>query len=201
MKKLLLLLVIAASYPALCLSEVRVGEPAPEFAAIDSNGSQHNLKDLKGKTVVLEWYNHQCPYVKKHYETGNMQKLQKKYTDQGVIWLTVNSSAPGKQGNVDSTKANSLIAEQQAAQSAFLLDPQGVLGHLYGAKTTPHMYVINPDGILVYAGAIDDNSSSRQSTVATAKNFVSSTLDAILNGQQVAASSTQPYGCSVKYAG
>ncbi|MCB0320048.1 MAG: thioredoxin family protein [Bdellovibrionales bacterium] len=179
----------------------KVGSPAPMFTAKDSNGRVHKLQDYSGKPVVLEWTNHDCPFVRKHYDTKNMQTLQKRYTEQGVIWLTINSSALGRQGHVTPEEANRLLSEEGSAQTAYLLDDSGEIGRLYDAKTTPHMFVINKDGQLAYAGAIDDNSSSRHSTVEGAVNYVAMALDALLAEKPVATASTQSYGCSVKYAG
>jgi len=181
-------------------TEVKIGAPAPNFTAVDSNGKNHNLSDFKGKTVVLEWTNHDCPFVKKHYETNNMQKLQKSATAQGVIWLSIISSAPGQQGFVNGAKANELTKSRNAAPTAVILDPDGKLGRLYGARTTPHMFVIAPNGNLAYMGAIDDKPSANKDDVATAKNFVAEALSAIKAGKPVAVATTQPYGCSVKYA-
>ncbi len=180
--------------------EVKIGAPAPNFTATDSNGKKHSLSDFKGKTVVLEWTNHDCPFVKKHYETNNMQKLQKSATADGVIWLSVVSSAPGQQGFVNGAKANELTKSRNASPTAVLLDPEGTLGRLYGARTTPHMFVIAPNGNLVYMGAIDDKPTANKDDVATARNYVQEALNAIKAGKPVPTPTTQPYGCSVKYA-
>ena len=177
-----------------------VGQPAPGFTLTDSNGKPRSLADFPGKVVVLEWWNYQCPFVGKHYGSGNMQKLQKEWTARGVVWLTVNSSAPGKQGHVDGAQANALMTEKGGAPSAVLLDPDGKMGRSYGAKTTPHMFVINPRGTLVYAGGIDDKPSTDQSDIATARNFVSAALAEVTAGKPVTAATSQPYGCGVKYA-
>jgi peroxiredoxin len=176
-----------------------IGEKAPDFTAADSNGKTQNLASYKGKIVVLEWLNRQCPFVKKHYDSGNMQKLQKNYTDKGAIWFAVISSAPGKQGYCTPEEANSFVREKGAAPTAVLLDTQGMVGKLYGAKTTPHMFIINAAGVLVYDGAIDDTPSTDIADIATAKNFVESALDEILAGRPVTVATSQPYGCSVKY--
>lgn len=199
MIKHLLLAFCALIFSAPAFASAVVGQPAPAFTATDSNGNTVNLEDFKGKLVVLEWTNDGCPFVKKHYETNNIQKLQKKYTDEGVVWLSVISSAEGKQGYVTGEQANALTTSREASPTAVILDPKGELGQLYGAKTTPHMYVVDKEGTLVYAGAIDDNDSMRQSTVETAKNYVSSTLDALMAGSAVEVAETQAYGCSVKY--
>ena len=177
----------------------KVGEAAPAFTGTDSQGQAVSLAQYKGKFVVLEWHNHDCPYVKKHYGSGNLPKLQKEWTKKGVVWLAIVSSAPGKQGNVDGATANANMKAAGAAPTATLLDPKGDLGRLYGAKTTPHMYVINPAGTLVYAGAIDDKRSTKLEDVKTAKNYLVAALDESKAGKPVSTATTQPYGCSVKY--
>jgi peroxiredoxin len=176
-----------------------VSEPAPDFKLTDSNGTPHSLGALKGKFVVLEWVNFDCPFVAKHYGTGNMQRLQKAYAGQGVVWLSVNSSAPGKQGNFPAARVNALLKEKGAAPTAYLIDADGTAGRAYGAKTTPHMFVIDPKGTVVYAGGIDDMPSTDAADVATAKNFVAAALDEALAGKPVTTASSAPYGCSVKY--
>jgi AhpC/TSA family len=178
---------------------VRVGEPAPDFTSMDSNGKNQRLSDYKGKYVVLEWHNQGCPYTKKHYESGNMQRLQKEWTGKGVIWLTVISSAPGTQGFVTPSQENDYLKQMGAAPSAVLMDPGGSLGHLYGAKTTPHMYIIDPSGTLIYNGAIDDHPTSDAGDIKNSKNYVTSALTEALAGKPVTDSATRPYGCSVKY--
>ena len=187
--------IIEAATPA-----ARVNAPAPEFSATDSDGKTHKLSAYKGKIVVLEWTNNGCPFVGKHYGSGNMQSLQKKYTGQGVVWLTVVSSAPGTQGYVNAEEANQDTQKRGAAPTAVLLDPTGALGHLYGAQATPHMYVIDSEGRLVYMGAIDDIPSADPSDIAHAKNYVAAAIDAIKAGQRVSVPATKAYGCSVKYA-
>ncbi len=182
------------------LQAARVGEPAPEFTATDSNGQSHALSAYRGKFVVLEWHNRDCPYTHKHYASGNMERLQQKWTARGVVWFTVISSAPGKQGYVTADEENAYIREVHAAPTAVLLDPEGKLGRLYGAKTTPHMFVIDPDGKLVYDGAIDDKPTTDVSDIAAAHNYVDAALTAAIAGQPVEVSVTRPYGCSVKYA-
>jgi len=176
-----------------------VGKPAPAFELRDADGKAVKLAAFKGKHVVLEWVNFECPFVGKHYGSGNMQELQKKYTGKGVVWLTVCSSAPGKQGHVTRAEAKDLVQEKDAAPTRFLLDPKGTVGKAYGAKTTPHMFVVDPKGILVYNGAIDDKPSTKREDVATAKNYLAAALDASMSGGNVAIAATQPYGCSVKY--
>jgi thioredoxin-related protein len=179
---------------------VRVGEAAPGFSSTDTYGHQHSLTQYKGKFVVLEWHNQGCPYTKKHYDSGNMQKLHKYWTGKGVIWLTVISSAPGKQGYVTAEQENDYVKRMGAASTAVLLDPTGELGHLYGAKTTPHMFVINPEGHLIYEGAIDDKPTSDESDIAGARNYVTAALEQSTAGKPVATATSRPYGCSVKYA-
>jgi hypothetical protein len=176
-----------------------VGKPAPAIELRDSNGEKVRLDAFKGKFVVLEWVNFQCPFVGKHYGSGNMQQLQKGYTEKGVVWLSICSSAQGKQGYVTGSEANALVEEKGAAPSRFLLDPKGVAGKAYSAKTTPHMFVIDPKGRVIYNGAIDDKPSTKQADIATASNYLVAALDAAISGKKVETAATQPYGCSVKY--
>lgn len=176
-----------------------VGQPAPEFTLTDSTGKAHSLSSFKGKFVVLEWNNFDCPFVVKHYESGNMQKLQKTYTGKDVVWLTVNSSAAGKQGHLQPAEVAGKLAERKAAPSAYLLDADGKAGKAYGARTTPHMYVIDPKGTLVYAGGIDDKPSTDVADIAGARTHVAAALDEALAGKPVSVASSTPYGCSVKY--
>lgn len=199
MNRLAVLIVIAAvSTPV--LAAPRVGAPAPTFVARDSNGKAVSLSQFRGKTVVLEWNNPGCPYVKKHYESGNMQRTQAAATGQGVVWLTVNSGAPGKQGHMDGGAANAMVATAKARPAAYLLDPRGVLGKAYTASTTPEMYVIDAKGTLVYRGAIDDKPTASQADIAGARNHVSAALADMKAGRAVAVAETRSYGCSVKYA-
>ena len=177
----------------------KVGQPAPGFTAKDLHGKERSLSEFKGKYVVLEWHNQSCPFVKKHYDSGNMQKLQKELTAKGAVWLSVISSAPGAQGYVTAEEEAKYLAEKKASPTDVLFDPEGTIGHAYGAKTTPHMYVIDDKGVLIYAGAIDDNPSSDPEDVATAKNFVRTAYDEASAGKQVSTASTAPYGCGVKY--
>jgi peroxiredoxin len=182
------------------LAEVQVGKQAPDFALTDTNGKTHHLSDYKGKYIVLEWYQPDCPFVRKHYNSGNMQALQKEYATKGVVWLSIDSSAAGQEGNYPPAELNQIAVKSGAVRTALLLDADGKVGHLYGAKTTPDMYIINPQGVLVYQGAIDDKPSTDLADVKTAKNYVKSALNAVMGGQTVATASTRPYGCSVKYA-
>lgn len=179
--------------------DARVDATAPAFKVKDANGKVHALSDYADKWLVLEWYNKDCPFVKKHYQSGNMQKLQKTYADKGVKWLTVISSAKGKQGYLEPAEALANAKANQSAATAILLDTDGAMGKAYGAKTTPHMFVISPKGVLVYAGAIDDNDSSDSSVIPKSKNFVVAALDASLAGKPVPTKTSKPYGCSIKY--
>ena len=190
--------VVAFATPS--IAEPKVGAPAPGFTAVDSNGKTVNLGDFKGKTVVLEWTNDGCPYVRKHYGSGNMQALQKKWTDEGIVWLSVISSPPGEQGFADAARANSLTADRKAAPTAVLLDPKQQVAKSYGALVTPHMYIVDPKGRLVYAGGIDDKPSTSPRDIPNARNHVAAALDELLAGKAVSEASTRPYGCSVKYA-
>src|ERR1700722_5342486 len=177
----------------------RVGSMAPDFVGPDSNGKSIALKDLRGRIVVLEWSNNQCPFVGKHYRSGNMQALQKESTQKGIAWLTILSSAPGEQGNVAAAEANALTRERGAAPTAVILDPSGVIGRAYGARTTPHMFVIDKTGTLVYMGGIDDKPTTDVADIPTAKNYVRLALTAVISGTPVQDPITRPYGCSVKY--
>ena len=178
----------------------QVGAIAPDFEATDINGNTFKLSELKGEIVVLEWTNHECPFVVKHYGTGNMQKVQKDTTAKGVKWVSINSSAIGRQGNVNSEEAVKIVEDQGAAPSVKILDPAGEIGKLYDAKTTPHMFVIDAEGMLAYAGAIDSNSSPNPATIEGADNYVTAAVDELIAGKTVTTAQTQPYGCSVKYA-
>jgi len=178
---------------------LKIGEPAPEFTGIDTHGNSHTLSDFRGKPVILEWTNHECPYVRKHYKSGNMQKQQQAATDKGAVWLSIISSAPGKQGHVTPTQANELTAERKAAPGAVILDETGKIGRLYGAKTTPHIFIIDADGKLAYMGGIDSIPSTNPADIEKATQYVSAALDQVVKGEPAATSVTRPYGCSVKY--
>jgi peroxiredoxin len=193
-------LLAALILPALAHATANVDAPAPAFTATTADGKTVNLADYKGKTVVLEWTNHDCPFVKKHYGSSNMQNQQKAATAQGVVWLQVISSAPGQQGHVDGATAQKLNADRGAAPTATLLDPKGELGKLYGAQTTPHMYVIKGDGTLAYKGGIDSIATPKVEDIAKAEPYVTEALAAVATGKKVEKASTRPYGCSVKYA-
>jgi peroxiredoxin len=182
-----------------CAAQARVGDAAPTFTATDSQGKTQSLDQYKGKYVVLEWTNQGCPFTQKHYTSGNMQNLQKEWTGKGVVWLTVISSSPGTQGYMTAAQENAYLLKVNAAPTAALLDPSGKLGHLYDAKTTPDMYVINPQGKLIYSGAIDNRATTEPGDVKGADNYVSDALSSAMSGKAVQVSSTRPYGCSVKY--
>ncbi len=199
MKKLALL--ACAALFAGGLQAAEVGKAAPDFKLNGLGGKAVALSQFKGKTVVLEWVNEGCPFVKKHYHnSGNLPALQKKYTDKGVIWLSVASSAEGKEGYwASATEAQAFKDAQKASMTDILFDPDGSVGHAYGAKTTPHMYVIDRKGILVYAGAIDDKASTKAKDIPGSKNWVAQALDEVLAKKKVSVPETRPYGCSVKY--
>jgi peroxiredoxin len=192
-----LALTLAAS-PALA-ADATIGEAAPAFTLTDTAGVTHNLSDFAGKTVVLEWTNHDCPFVKKHYNGENMQRQQADATGDGVVWLVVNSSAPGKQGHVSAAQADQIQADWKAQQTAYLFDTDGTVGTAYGAKTTPHMYIIDPDGVLRYNGAIDSIPSANVADIEKAEQYVEIALAELAEGKPVSRPLTQPYGCSVKY--
>lgn len=177
-----------------------VGEAAPDFTAADIKGVSHTLSAHKGKIVVLEWNNPECPFVKKFYDAGAMQKFQKDAAAKGVVWLSINSSAAGKQGNLTNETAASLLAESKAEPAAYILDADGAIGKLYGAKTTPHMFVIDKEGKLAYAGAIDDKASTDSADIEGARNYVNLAIEALVNGSgKLDVPQTTAYGCGVKY--
>ncbi len=176
-----------------------IGKPAPDFTGVDSNGNTVKLSNFRGKTVVLEWTNDGCPYVKKHYSSNNMQTLQKEETAKGIVWLTIISSAAGSQGYATGDEANKLTETRGAAPTAVVLDPEGKLGHLYDARTTPHMFIVNGEGTLVYMGGIDDKATTDADDIKTAKNYVRAALDNLAADAPVENAVTRPYGCSVKY--
>jgi hypothetical protein len=193
-------LLAALIVPALAHAAANVDAPAPAFTATTADGKTVSLADYKGKTVVLEWTNHDCPFVKKHYGSGNMQSQQKAAASQGVVWLQVISSAPGQQGHVDGATAQKLNTDRGAVPTATLLDPKGEIGKAYGAQTTPHMYVIRPDGTLAYKGGIDSLATADQNDIGKAEPYVTQALVAVSSGRKVDKASTRPYGCSIKYA-
>lgn len=188
------------SAPALVLAVAQPGKPAPDFSEMDASGATQALSDYKGQWLVLEWFNKDCPYVRKHYNSENMQALQKKYTGEDVKWLSVISSAKGKQGYVEPAEALEVAKDKGAhISAAYLMDGDGSMGRAYGAKTTPHMFVINPEGVVVYAGAIDDNSSANPAVIPDSSNYVAAALDAGMKGEAIEVASSRAYGCSVKY--
>jgi len=176
-----------------------IGKPAPDFTLKDLSGKDHKLSDLKGKTVVLEWVNYGCPFVKKHYDSKNMQNLQKAATSDGVVWLAICSSAPGKQGNETADTAKEKSKELGSNATAYLVDADGAVGKLYNAKTTPEMFVISKEGNVVYMGAIDDKPNPNPDTIKGATNYVEAALADVKAGKPVATPTTKSYGCSVKY--
>jgi len=182
-------------------ASVANGAQAPDFSVQDANGQTRRLSEFRGRTVVLEWTNHGCPYVRKHYDSRNMQTLQQEATADGVVWLQIISSAPGEQGYLDAAGARARVQTDNAHPTATLLDPTGTVGRAYGAMTTPHMYVINAQGVLVYQGAIDDRPSARPASLEGATNYVRAALADVAAGRPVRTAQTTPYGCNVKYAG
>jgi peroxiredoxin len=195
--------VVLAAVATLTMSSasfaVKVGDAAPTFSVMGADGANHKLSDYKGKFVVLEWHNKDCPFVRKHYQTGNMQKLQKKWTAKNVTWLAVISSAPGKEGFATASDAQADMTSNHAAVTTTLLDSKGKVGKAFGAKTTPQMVVINPDGKVIYDGAIDDKPTPDKADVTVAKNYVDAALEEATSGRAVSTPATTPYGCSVKY--
>jgi peroxiredoxin len=176
-----------------------VGGAAPNFSLTDPKGKTHSLSEYKGKYVVLEWFNPECPFVKKHYGSGNMQKLQEEYTNKGVTWLTIDSNAPGTEGNLSADAASKVMTGWKTRQTALLLDPEGKAGRAYGAKNTPNMVIIDPEGNIVYEGAIDSKATPNPADIPNSTNYVKVALDESLEGKPVTTSTTKPYGCSVKY--
>ena len=199
MKHILVASLLSILFAMPAQAKVSVGAPAPDFTLGDSNGKAHSLSEYKGKVVVLEWNNPECPFVGKHYGSGNMQKQQADATASGVIWLTINSSATGKQGDITGAEANAYVAKVGAKQTAYLLDPSGQVGHLYGARTTPHMYVIDKAGMLRYMGGIDSIKSTDQDDIGKATQYVPQALGELAAGKPVSVPTAEPYGCGVKY--
>jgi peroxiredoxin len=197
-----LILTIVASFVTTVLyafDPPPVGGAAPDFSLTDAKGKTHSLAQYRGKYVVLEWFNPECPFVKKHYGSGNMQKLQEEYTSKGVAWLTIDSNAPGTEGNLSADAASKVTTGWKTQQTALLLDPEGKAGRAYGAKNTPNMVVINPEGKIVYEGAIDSKATPNPADIPNSTNYVKVALDESLAGKPVTTSTTKPYGCSVKY--
>jgi peroxiredoxin len=193
----LLIAVFAAS--AGVVRALPPGSTAPEFKGVDSNGAQHSLSEYRGKFVVLEWANRGCPYEQKHYLSGNMESLQKQWTAKGVVWLSILSDGPGEQGYVTPAQENDYLKAMKASPTAALLDPTGTIGHLYGARTTPHIFVIDPTGRIVYQGALDDKPTPDPASLKTADNYLNDALNAAMAGKPVTLGVTKPYGCSVHY--
>ena len=189
-----------AAGPALAQSTAKVGQPAPVFQAVDADGKARSLSEFTGKTVILEWTNHDCPYVRKHYNSATMQTLQKDMAKEGVVWLSVISSPVGEQGHVDGAKAKELTKSRDAAPAAVLLDPNSKVARAYGATTTPHMYIVDPKGTLAYMGAIDDKPSSSAASLTGARSYVRQAMAEIKAGKPVTEAATKAYGCAVKYA-
>jgi peroxiredoxin len=198
--KLLLTAITTLAAGALYAEVPPVGSAAPDFSAPDANGKTETLSQYKGKYVVLEWFNPECPFVKKHYGSDNMQKLQADYTGKGVVWLTIDSNAPGTEGNVSAEQAKKIVDSWKTKQTALVLDPDSKVAKLYGAKNTPNMVVISPDGKIVYEGAIDSKATPNPADIPSSTNYVKAALDEALAGKPVSNAQTRPYGCSVKYA-
>jgi peroxiredoxin len=198
-KLLTALLTLAVSTALFAADSPAVGTTAPDFSLTDSKGKTQSVSQYKGKYVVLEWFNPDCPFVKKHYGSGNMQKLQEEFTAKGVTWLTIDSSAPGLEGNLTAEQAEKKMAEWKTKQTALVLDPDGKAGRSYGAKNTPHMFVINPEGKIIYEGAIDSKATPSPSDIAGSTNYVKVALEESMAGKTVSNANTKPYGCSVKY--
>ena len=198
--RLTTILAVAAFIAVPAAAEQTTGTPAGNFKLTDASGKTVSLSDYRGKTVVLEWNNPGCPFVKKHYDSGNMQKTQAQAKAGGAVWLTINSGAPGKQGYMTGPEAQAFVKGAKATPTAYLLDPKGVVGKGYAAKTTPHMYIVDPSGKLVYQGGIDDKPTSNAADIAGARNHVLAALGEVKAGKPVSTPETRPYGCSVKYA-
>src|SRR5256714_2330680 len=199
MKTFLLALLSLTATPLLAADSPPVGAAAPDFSLPDAAGKTHSLSEYKGKYVVLEWFNPECPFVKKHYGSGNMQQLQREYTGKGVVWLTIDSNAPCTEGNLTPDQAQKVMNSWKTKMTALLLDPESKVAKLYGAKNTPDMVVINPEGKIVYEGAIDSKASPNPADIPSSTNYVKSALDESLAGKPVSNAQTKPYGCSAKY--
>lgn len=193
-------LAFALSLASISQAAVTPGQQAPDFSLRGIDGKAVALSDYRGKYVVLEWFNSECPFVQKHYESGNMQGLQSKYTAKGIVWFGINSTSPRHSNFRDAAQSAGILAEWKSRPTVFALDPSGAVGRKYGARTTPHMYIVDPEGRLVYAGGIDDKPSTSPRDIPQSKNYVAVALDALLAGKTVDDASTRPYGCSVKYA-
>ena len=198
-KTILTILTSLVAGAVFALDAPPVGSAAPDFSLTDAKGKTHSLSQYKGKYVVLEWFNPECPFVKKHYGSGNMQKLQEEYTGKGITWLTIDSNAPGSEGNLTADAASKVMTGWKTHQTALLLDPEGRAGRAYGAKNTPNMVIIDPEGKIVYEGAIDSKATPNPADIPNSTNYVKIALDESLEGKPVTTSTTKPYGCSVKY--
>src|SRR4029077_3767237 len=198
-KSIIAILTSLAATAVLAVDVAPVGSSAPDFSLTDAKGGTHSLSQYKGKYVVLEWFNPECPFVKKHYGSGNMQKLQQEYTGKGIVWLTIDSNAPGTEGNLTPDQAQKVMASWKTHQTALLLDSESKVARSYGAKNTPDMIVINPEGKIVYEGAIDSKATPNPGDIPSSSNYVKAALDESLAGKPVSTSTTRPYGCSVKY--
>ena len=199
MKTVLLAFISLTATTLMAADSPPVGAAAPDFNLSDPAGKTHSLSEYKGKYVVLEWFNPDCPFVKKHYGSGNMQKLQSEYTGKGVVWLSIDSNAPGLEGNLTPEQAQKVMKDWNTKQTALLLDPEGKAGRAYNARNTPHMFVINPVGKIVYEGAIDSKATPNPADIPSSTNYVKAALDESMGGKSVSNSNTRPYGCSVKY--
>ncbi len=198
-KSILTILASLTTTTLLALDSPPVGSAAPDFSLTDAKGQTHSLSQYKGKYVVLEWFNPECPFVKKHYGSGNMQKLQEEYTSKGVVWLTIDSNAPGSEGNMTPEQAEKVTTAWKTHQTALLLDPEGKAGRAYGAKNTPNMVVISPEGKIAYEGAIDSKATPNPADIPSSTNYVKVALDESLAGKAVTTANTRPYGCGIKY--
>src|SRR5437660_9674292 len=199
MKTLLLALSSLVATTLFAADSPPVGAAAPDFSLPDVSGKTHSLSEYKGKYVVLEWFNPECPFVEKHYGGGNMQKLQGEYTGKGVVWLTIDSNAPGTEGNITAEQAQKIMAQWKTKQTALVLDPESKIAKLYGAKNTPDMVIINPEGKIVYEGAIDSKATPNPADIPSSTNYVKSALDESLAGKPVSNAQTKPYGCHITY--
>ena len=199
--QLILLFWVMFSLTTMAQAAPRIGQAAPDFVGVDTNGNAHRLDDFQGQTVVLEWTNHDCPFVQKHYESGNMQTQQRRaQNDHGVVWLTVISSSPGTQGHVSPDKANALTESRDASPTAVILDEDGTIGRAYDARVTPHMYIIDEQGTLIYMGGIDSNPSADPADIPDATQYVIQALNEKAADEPISEPITRPYGCSIKYA-
>ena len=187
-------------FVALAQAAIAPGVSAPDFTLTGVDGTAVKLSQLSGKYVVLEWFNSECPFVQKHYDSGNMQALQAKYTDKGIVWLAINSTNPKHSNYRDAKRSSRIMSDWGGKPDSLLLDPDGTVGQAYGARTTPHMYIIDPEGKLVYMGGIDNKPSTSARDIPGARNYVAVALDELLAGRSVSDDDTRPYGCSIKYA-